>query len=413
MKTIPAPGGSAASASTWRVPFHRAELDEAALTAVEAVLRSGWLTTGSQSRGFETAFAEHLGGEVEAVAVNSGTAALHLGLEALGVQRGDLVITTPYTFTATSEVISHLGADPLFIDVDPVTGNLTADRVDAVVARLQPSVRARITALVPVHIAGFACDMTALQQLATQHGWGLVDDAAHALPSTHDRRLIGTLGDVTAFSFYVTKTLCTGEGGMAVTRDPDLAARMRVMRLHGIDRDVFDRYTTPDAWAYEVVAAGFKYNLTDIAAAIGLTQLRSLDTDQARRAAIATAYSNALATLEGIDTPPMPPPGDQHAWHLYPLRVRDGAAVRGALIRQLASRGIGASVHFIPLHHHRHYQRTYRLNVDTFPDATRLFQQEVSLPIFPAMTDEQVQMVVEAIPAALADARSEVSLPTV
>lgn len=388
-----------------RIPFHRAVVDDDAIRDVVEVLRSGWLTTGARCRAFEEAFAARIGDDVHAIAVNSATAALHLGLEAVGVRVGDLVLTTPYTFAATAEVIRHLGADPVFVDVDPVTGNLTPELVADAYERLSPGKRARVRALVPVHIAGLPCDLAALSALAEEHGWALVDDAAHALPATSAGRTVGTVGDVTAFSFYVTKTLNTGEGGMAVTRDDRLASRMRTMRLHGIDRDVFDRYRSMDAWYYEVADAGFKYNLTDVAAALGLAGLRHLDADRDARAAIAATYTTAFADLDGLVTPPPASVGDLHAWHLYMARVRLGGAVRDELVRQLAAHGVGTSVHFIPLHLQPYYRRRYGLTPADLPGATQLFHQELSLPLFPTMRPDEVVAVVEAVTAALPMAR--------
>lgn len=390
----------------WRVPFHLADIDDADVDAVVEVLRSGWLTTGRHCRSFEEAFGTLIGEGRHAVAVNSGTAALHLGLDALGVERGSLVITSPYTFTATAEVIRHVGADPVFADVDPVTGNVTPETVLAAYEALAPRDRRRVQALVPVHFAGLPCAMTDLTALAATHGWRVLDDAAHALPALHDGQLIGAHGDVTAFSFYVTKTLCTGEGGMVVTGDADIARRLRTMRLHGIDRDVFDRYRRADAWYYEVVDAGFKYNLPDTAAALGLAQLAKLWSHRDRRARIAATYHAAFADLPGVVVPPDAPDEDRHAWHLYALRLEDPMCVRDELIRQLAARGIGASVHFIPLHLHPYYRDRYDLRPGSLPAATTLYGSEVSLPIFPAMTDSQIDAVVEELPAALARART-------
>jgi len=392
--------------ATWRVPFHVPRITEEAVEAVVDVLRSGWLTTGQRCRDFETAFGALLGDDVHAVAVNSATAALHLGLEALGVAGGDLVLTTPYTFAATAEVVRHLGAEPVFCDVDPATGNVTAQTVRAAYAALAPVDRDRVRALVPVHFAGRPCDMSALTALADANAWGLVDDAAHALPAQHRGRPIGSLGDVTAFSFYVTKPLCTGEGGMATTRDPDLAHHMRTMRLHGIDRDVFDRYQRADAWYYEVVAAGFKYNLTDIAAALGLVQLRHLAAEHAQRRAIATAYAAGLRDVDGLALPTDDP---GHAWHLYAVRVLDGPTVRSALVRRLAEVGIGTSVHFIPLHLQPYYRDRLGVRPDDLPGATALYEQEISLPIWPGMGDAQVEAVIEAVPAALRAARGDLT----
>lgn len=411
-RAVAAPTGPAAPAAPETlqvlpdVPFHRASIDDDDVAAVVAVLRSGWLTTGPHARAFELAFAEALGGGVEALAVNSCTSGLHLALEAAGVGPGDYVLTTPYTFTATSEVVRYLGAHPLFADVDPVTGNVTPQTVLEAHDRVPRAERRRVRALLPVHFAGRPCDLTALTGLADDHGWRLVDDAAHALPASHAGLPVGRWGAATAFSFYATKTLCTGEGGMVVTGDPELAARMRTMRLHGIDRDSFDRYTSKDAWRYEVVAPGFKYNLGDVAAALGTTQLRRVGAMRDRRAAVAAAYDLAFAQVDGLGLPAHAAPGDEHAWHLYALRVLDGPEVRDALVRELARVGVGSSVHFIPLHLQPYYRDTYALTPQDFPAATLLHGQEISLPLFPDMTPTEVERVVEAVPRALARARA-------
>lgn len=387
------------------VPFHVADVDESDIAAVVAVMRGGWLTTGDRCRAFEAAFEDYLGGGVHALAVNSCTSALHLALEAVGVRAGDRVITSPYTFTATAEVLRYLGAHPVFADVDPRTGNLTADTVLAAWRSLSLGVRRRVRAVVPVHFAGLPCEMEDLEQLAAQRGWHVVDDAAHALPAARQGRPIGTWGTATAFSFYATKTLCTGEGGMLVTADEAVARRARTMRLHGIDRDAFDRYRSSDAWRYDVVAAGFKYNLTDIAAAMGCTQLRRLRQTHRARSALAAVYDGALGDVDGLALPAAAPRGDEHARHLYPLRVTAGDGVRDRLVRELAARGITTSVHFIPLHLQPYYRQAYGLRPEDLPGATRLFGEEISLPLFPGMTTRQVRRVVEAVPEALAAAR--------
>lgn len=384
------------------VPFHSASISEEDIAAVVTVMRSGWLTTGARCREFETAFARMLGDEVEALTTSSCTAALHLALEAVGVTAGDLVITTPYTFAATAEVIRYVGAEPVFADVDSSTGNLTPATVAEAFEDLSAERRSRVRCLLPVHFGGLPCDMKGLSALAQQHRWWLVDDAAHALPAAHHGVPIGRWADATAFSFYATKTLCTGEGGMLVTRRPEIAARARTMRLHGIDSDVFDRYSRADSWRYRVVASGFKYNLTDMAAAMGLSQLRRLHALRARRARVASRYDEAFAEVDGLGLPAGPPPGDEHAWHLYALRVLGGQRVRDQLVRELAAEGIGSSVHFIPLHLHPCYaELTPRSGL---PSATRMFGEEISLPLFPDMTSRQVSRVEDALPDALARA---------
>lgn len=374
------------------LPFALPEIGEEEIAEVVDSLRSGWVTTGPKAKRFETDFAAYLGGGVEAIAVNSATAGLHLALEAVGVGPGDEVITTPYTFTATAEVVRYLGADPVFVDIDPATFNIDPALIEA-------AITPKTKAIIPVHFAGLSCDMQAIIAIARKHGLKVVEDAAHALPTTCEGKVIGTLeSDVTVFSFYATKTITTGEGGMVVTRDPAIAARCRVMRLHGISRDAFDRYvSTKPSWHYEVVAPGYKYNLTDVAAAIGIHQLRKADAFRERRAAIAAQYDAALSGLPLV-LPPHAPAGEVHAWHLYVLRLAENAPIgRDAFIEQMAARGIGCSVHFIPLHLHPYWRDTYQLKPEGFPYAYANFRAAVSLPVYTRMSDEDVARVIGAV----------------
>lgn len=378
------------------LPFALPDIGEEEIAEVVDSLRSGWVTTGPKTKRFEGDFAAYLGGGLEAIAVNSATAGLHLALEAVGVGPGDEVITTPYTFTATAEVVRYLGADPVFVDIDPSTFNIDPSHIEA-------AITAKTKAIIPVHFAGLACDMQAIIAIARKHGLKVVEDAAHALPTTSEGKLVGTLeSDATVFSFYATKTITTGEGGMVVTRDPAIAARCRVMRLHGISRDAFDRYvSTKPSWHYEVVAPGFKYNLTDLAASLGIHQLRKANAFQARRTAIAARYDAALKDLPLV-MPPHAPAGEVHAWHLYVLRLAEGASMgRDAFIEQMAARGIGCSVHFIPLHLHPYWRDTYRLAPDDFPHAHANFRAAVSLPLYTRMSDDDVERVVAAVRAVL------------
>jgi dTDP-4-amino-4,6-dideoxygalactose transaminase len=371
------------------LPFALPDTDEAEVAAAAEVIRSGWLTTGSQTRAFEADFAKRVGTK-HAIAVNSCTAAMHLALEALGVQPGDRVATTPYTFAATAEVIRYLGAHPLFVDVDPASLNMDPEQLAAALAR------ERVAAIIPVHIGGAACDMAALQRVAGDIP--IIEDAAHALPATSGDRVIGSISKATCFSFYATKTLSTGEGGMITTDDDTLADRCRIMSLHGISRDAWKRYTAEGSWRYEIIAPGFKYNLTDLAAAIGLVQLRKLDAMARRRAAIAARYDAALAGRSELQLPARDP-ANQHAWHLYMLRV-DNARLRGgrdAFVEALRERQIGASVHFIPLHVHPYYRDTYRYTPEDFPVAYREFLREVSLPIYSRMSDGDVDDVITTV----------------
>ena len=373
------------------LPFAIPDIGEEEIAEVVDSLRSGWVTTGPKAKRFEKDFAEFIGGGVEAVAVNSATAGLHLALEAIGIGPGDEVITTPYTFTATAEVMRYLGANPVFVDIDPQTLNLDVNRIEA-------AITPRTRAILPVHFAGLACDMEGMLALAHRRGLKVIEDAAHALPTTAGGRLIGSLdSDATVFSFYATKTITTGEGGMVVTRNPELAARCRVMRLHGISRDAFDRYTSDrPAWHYEVIAPGYKYNLTDIAAALGIQQLRKASKFRERRAAIAAAYDAGLSGLPLVQ-PPRACAGDTHAWHLYVIRLREDARVgRDEFIARMSEKGIGCSVHFIPLHLHPFWRDTYRLAPEDFPHALHAYEAAVSLPIYTRMSDNDVARVIGA-----------------
>lgn len=378
------------------LPFALPEIGEDEITEVVAALRSGWVTTGPKARQFEADFVEYLGGGLEAVAVNSATAGLHLGLEALGIGPGDEVITTSHTFTATAEIIRYLGADPVFVDVDAAT--LCID-VDAVEAAITP----RTKAIIPVHFAGRSADMGRLLAVARKHDLRVMEDAAHALPTTCGGKLIGNLdSDVTVFSFYANKTITTGEGGMLVTRDPEIAKRARVMRLHGINRDAFDRFTAKaPSWYYEIVAPGFKYNMTDIAASMGIHQLKKANAFQQKRARIAALYDAALADLP-IVRPPHAAAGDIHSWHLYVIQLDDSVKVgRDQFVERMFEQGIGCSVHYIPLHLHPYWRDTYKLTPEMFPVSQRIYERTLSLPLYTRMTDEDVARVVAAVKEAL------------
>lgn len=374
------------------VPFAQPDIGEQEIDAVVATMRTGWLTTGPQARAFEQEFADRLGAHRAAVAVNSATAGLHLALESVGVGPGDEVIVPSWTFTASAEVVRYLGADPVFVDVDRDTLNLD-------VARAAEAVTDRTRAIMPVHFAGLAADLGSVGQLARRHGLRVVEDAAHAFPCRVGGELIGSgHSDATVFSFYATKTITTGEGGMVVCADRSLADRMRTMRLHGISRDVFDRYrSTAPSWHYDVVAPGFKYNLTDIAAAIGRVQLGRAQCMRDRRAAIAARYDQAFAGLP-VRLPAHAAPGDEHSWHLYVLRLCDEAPLdRDTFIERLAAQGVGTSVHFIPLHLQPYWRDRYNLDRSSLPVATAEYQRVVSLPIYSAMSEEQVELVVTAV----------------
>ena len=375
------------------LPFARPDIGAAEIDAVSAAMRSGWVTTGPKTKEFEQAFTTYLGGHgLQSIAVNSATAGLHLALEALGIGPGDEVIAPTLTFTATVEVVRYLGADPVLVDVDPVTLNIDP-------ARIRAAITPRTKAIMPVHYGGLACDMDAILAIAREHGLKVVEDAAHALPTTWRGTLVGQLqSDVTVFSFYANKTITTGEGGMAVTHNEALAQRMRTMRLHGMNRDAFDRFTskTP-AWYYEVVAPGFKYNMTDVAAAMGVEQLARLPHFVQRREVLARRYHGQLANLP-LTLPAVALPGDTHAWHLYVIRLLPDAPLeRDAAIQALSDRGIGTSVHYVPLHRHPYWRDRYQLTPAMFPEADAAYQAMISIPLFTAMSDSDQDRVIAAL----------------
>jgi dTDP-4-amino-4,6-dideoxygalactose transaminase len=379
------------------LPFALPDIGEDEIAEVVDSLRSGWLTTGPKTMRFEEEFARALGGGVEAVAVNSATSGLHLAVEALGIGPGDEVIVPTHTFTATAEVVRYMGADPIFVDCDLQTYCISPDQIES-------KITSRTKAIIPVHYAGLAAEMDAILSIAERTGLKVVEDAAHAFPTRYNGDLVGTLqSSATVFSFYATKTLATGEGGMLVTRESEIAKRARCMRLHGIDRDAFKRYRSDSpAWYYEVLAPGFKYNMTDIAAALGLHQLRRAEQMRQRRGEIAERYDDAFASLP-VELPPRPRNNSTHSWHLYVLRLSDAAKrTRDEVMQSLFSKGIGASVHYVPLHRQPYWRDRYRLQPEEFPNSELLYARSFSLPIYSKMTDADVERVIEAVRFALA-----------
>ena len=375
------------------IPFAIPDIGEEEVEAAAETIRSGWLTTGKQAATFETEFAEFLGGgDLHAVAVNSATAGLHLALEAAGIGPGDEVIVPDWTFTATAEVVRYLGATPVIVDVEPDT--LCIDYTCA-----DHAVTERPRAVMPVHFAGLAVDSEATKDFAGRHELHVIEDAAHILPGTSHGQLIGSGNSfATVFSFYATKTITTGEGGMLVTRSPDVARRARMMRLHGIGENVFDRYTsrTPN-WYFEVLAPGFKYNLTDPAAAIGRVQLRRAWEMRDARESIARRYDEGLAGLP-LRLPAHAPEGDVHSWHLYVVRLGEEVPFdRAEFIERMAAIGVRCSVHFMPLHTHPYWREFGSYSDADFPVSTDENQRQVSLPAFSSMTDVQVDRVIEAV----------------
>ncbi len=372
------------------LPFALPHITQAEIDEVVDTLRSGWLTTGPKTKRFEREFAQRVGAPY-ALAVNSATAAMHLALDAIGLQPGDEVIVPVYTFTATAEVVVYFRAKPIFVDVDPVTCNLDP-------AQLEKHITPRTRAIMVVHIAGLPAEMDAIQAIARAHNLPVIEDAAHAFPAKYRGRMIGTIGDLTAFSFYATKTLTTGEGGMLTTANSEYADRIAIMTLHGISRDAWKRYSAEGSWFYEVLQAGYKYNMTDIAAALGLQQLARGEWLLERRRAIAERYTEAFSHWPEVETPPNPA-HVEHAWHLYILRLclERLTITREAFIQALAQANIGTSVHFIPLHLHPFYRDMDQLMPDDFPVALQAYQRSISLPIYPGMTDEDVEDVIATV----------------
>lgn len=375
------------------LPFALPDIGEEEIAEVVDSMRSGWLTTGPKTKAFEHDFADYIGGGVEAMAVSSATAGLHLALEACGIRAGDEVITSVYTFTSTAEVIRYLGADPVFADIDERTLNISPESIEK-------AITPKTKAIMPVHVGGLPCDMDAILAIAKKHGLKVVEDAAHAFPVRYKDRMIGALdSDAAVYSFYATKTITTGEGGMVVTKNKDMVKRIKTMRLHGIDRDAYDRYTSEKpAWYYEIVAPGYKYNMSDIMASMGIHQLKKAERMKARRREIAMRYTEALQGLP-LTLPYLPAEDEDNAWHLYPVHIRkDAPVMRDEFIKQMSfSAKIGCSVHFIPLHLQPYYRDKYDLTPQMFPCATEAFESEVSLPIYPKMTDEDVEYVIEQI----------------
>lgn len=438
------------------VPFALPECCQDELSEIAGVIECGWLTTASRCARLEKEFSELMGSK-HALAVNSATAALHLGLEALGIKPGDRVLVPTFTFTASAEVIRYLGADPVFVDCDRDTFCITVAEIersleDGKIKSLEKRAESGVhglKAIIPVHFGGHACEMDGIMQFAEEYGLKIMEDAAHALPTRYarrehraegieqgakkqeywkvrgiegekeihrlrrlsqikqkdknpgEKRLIGTIGDVTCFSFYANKTMTTGEGGILCTADDEIAKRVKVMRLHGINRDVWDRFNTGASWEYDVVAPGFKYNMPDILAAIGIHQLKKVEIFRDKRQRIAEAYFDGLKDVPGLILPKIKCDMEDHSWYLYVVLIEQDETVNGIdrnrFIEEMTKRNIGTSVHYKPLHRMTYYKEQYNLKPEMFPNAEWVFNRCVSLPIYSAMKDEQVEYVIESI----------------
>jgi len=380
------------------IPFFVPEIGPAEIEEVVAALQSGWLTTGPRVRRFEEEFAQFVGAKY-AVALNSATAALHLALDAVGVGPGDEVILPTMTFAATAEVVIHLGAKPVLVDSLP--GSLLIDP-----QAVRAAITSRTKAVMPVHYGGAACDMDALGSIAAEHQLKLIEDAAHALPTTYQQRTIGSIGDLTSFSFYANKTITTGEGGMLTTDNAAYAERARMMSLHGLSRDAWKRFAAGGSWQYAIEQPGYKYNMTDMAAALGIHQLRRAETFRTARARCAARYNELLADVPALQTPPAPADDCTSAWHLYVVQIQPErlSIDRNQVIAELAAAGITTSVHWMPLHMHPYYQTTFGYSPADFPVAQAAFERMISLPIFPSMTDGQLERVAGTLREILAKA---------
>jgi len=372
------------------LPFHVPEIDDEDIDAVVSVMRSGWLTTGAKARQFEQEFAAKVGARY-AVALNSCTAALHLALEAIGLQEGDEVLVPTMTFAATAEVVTYFKAKPVLIDCLPTTLNMDPELIER-------AITPRTKAVIPVHFAGQPCEMGSILEIARRHDLRVIEDAAHAFPASYKGKAIGSIGDYTCFSFYATKNITTGEGGMVTTDDPDQADRIRRMSLHGLSRDAWKRYTNQGSWYYDIVAPGFKYNLTDMAAALGLSQLHKADRFWKTRERYAALYAEGFRDLPEI-TPLMIHDDVQHAWHLYVIQLDlDRLRIsRQTFIEGLQQKQIGCSVHFIPLHLHPYYRETGHYSRADFPVASQAFDRMVSLPLYSKMSEEDVHRTIQAV----------------
>ena len=382
-----------------RIPFAKVDCSGRELEYVRSVLDSGWLTTAGKAQTFEERFA----GAVEAgyaCAVNSCTAALHLGLEAMGIGPGDKVLVQSMTFTSSAEIVRYLGADPVFLDCDPYTRLITPDIVDKAM-RLHPEAKV----LVVVHFGGQAAQMLdengqpGLLNICRKHNLKILEDAAHAFPTRHGGRMVGTFGDVTCFSFYANKTITTGEGGMLVTDDKAVCERVKAMRLHGINKDIWDRYSsTKPNWEYDVIAPGFKYNMPDVNAAIGLAQLERAEELRKARENCCRYYHEQLAKIDCLERPEILCAWEHHACHLYPVIIKENAPVsRNQFIEIMADKGIGTSVHYKPLHRMSYYREKYGLDPKDFPNTEYIWKGTVSLPVYPGLTNEELEYVCDAV----------------
>lgn len=371
------------------IPFAKVYIGESEQKYLKEVIKSGWLTTASKTLELEKRFSEFVGAKF-ACAVNSCTSALHLAVDALGVKAGDKVFVPSMTFTATAEVIRYMSADPILLDVEYGT-NLITPEILSIGIKHHPDVKH----LILVHYGGQAAQIDEIVAICKEHDLKIIEDAAHSFPTRYNDKMIGSFGDITCFSFYANKTITTGEGGMVTTENEELYRRIKTMRLHGINRDIWDRFTSKvPSWEYDVVDAGYKYNMPDINAAIGLGQLEKAEEFRRERQRVAEYYYNNLSNIPIIDLPICKVPHENHSWHLFPIVIKETSKVtRNLFIEKMSEAGIGTSVHYKPLHQMTYYKTKYNLKAEDYPIAERTWKGNVSLPIYPYMTEEQLSYI--------------------
>ncbi|OLN31775.1 DegT/DnrJ/EryC1/StrS family aminotransferase [Desulfosporosinus metallidurans] len=372
------------------LPYNIPLIEEDDIAGVVDSLRSGWIAKGPKTMEFEKRFAEYVGAKY-AVAVNSCTAALHLALVAAGIGEGDEVLTTPMTFASSANVVIHTGARPVLVDIDPVTMNIDPKKI-------REKISPRTKAIIPVHIAGHPCEMDEIMAIAREHNLFVLEDAAHAVYTQYKGKMIGSIGNATAFSFYATKNLVTGEGGMVTTNDEDLYNKIRILSTHGMSRNAWNRYAQAGSWYYEILAPGYKDNMSDIMAGLGLSQLDKLERMQGMRQEIADYYKVEFGKMPEIEVP-VELDYARHAWHLYIIKLNlDKLSIdRGKFVEELKEENIGTSVHFIPLHMHPYYRDTYGYKPGDFPIAESVFERTISLPLYPKMSMQDASDVVNAV----------------
>jgi perosamine synthetase len=370
--------------------FHKPFISEEEVDEIVDTVRSGWISMGPKTIRFENKFSEYIGVN-KSVAVSSWTAAGHLTLEAFGINEGDEVIVPTMTFPATAEIVCYFKAKPVIVDVDENTLNISLEAIEK-------AITPKTKAIIPVHYAGQPCDLDEIHAIAKKNNIRVLEDAAHSLPAKYKGKTIGTISDVTCFSFYATKTLSTGEGGMICTNDEEIAERVKIMRLHGINRDAWKRYTESGSWYYEVVAPGYKYNFTDLQASLGLPQLKKVDAMWNSRKRIAAKYTEALKDLEILQLHTIKPDRES-SWHLFPVRLYLDRLTknRAQIINELREKNVGVGVHFMPVHQHLYYSETFNLSDAEYPVASAAFPRLMSLPIYPGMTDDNVDKVIDVL----------------